>query len=218
MDKSEILEGLKKAILEYNPEYGEEMAKKAVEAGIDPLEAIDKLTEAIRQVGELFQSGEAFLPELVMAAEVMQRALPPLEEKIKSQGKSRKQLGYLVIGTVRGDIHEIGKNIVATLFRVENWEVIDLGVDVSVEKFVEAVKDKVKEKKPCLLGMSCLITPSIREATKVVETLKSEGLRDKVVVMMGGGAITKEIANQAGVDIYSPTAQGAVEEVRKIFG
>lgn len=182
------------------------------------MEAIDKLTEAIRHVGDLFQRGEAFLPELVMAAEVMQRALPYLEEKIKLQGKERKQRGYLVIGTVEGDIHEIGKNIVATLFRVENWEVVDLGIDVPAERFVQAVKEKIKEnKKLCLLGMSCLITPSIREITKVIKILKDEGLRDKVIVMVGGGAITKEIADRAGADIYSSTAQGAVEKVRKIL-
>lgn len=209
----EILENLKKAVTEFDAEGGEKWAKKAVEKGVDPIEAADALTQGIRQIGEGFGKGEYFLPDLVMAGEAMKRALPPLEEAIKKAGKKREALATFVIGTVAGDIHDIGKTIVITLFQAEGFDVVDLGVDLPAEKFVEAVK----EHKPDVLGLSALMTMTMFEQMKVIEALKGAGIRDDVKVMVGGGAITPDFAQMIGADGYAANGPEAVEEAKKLL-
>jgi len=209
-----ILESLKKAVIEYDREAAASWARKALEEGIDPIEAVDALTEGIKQVGDGYGRGELFLPELVGAAEVMKRAVPILEEEINRRGKKRETAGVIVLGTVKGDIHDIGKNIVATLLTIDGFSVIDLGVDVAAEKFVEAI---VKHK-PGILAMSALLTMTASEQRKVIDTLKKEGIRDKVKVMVGGGAITQGFADDIGADGYDPTAVGAAKLARRLIG
>lgn len=209
----EILENLKKAVTEFDAEGGEKWAKKAVEKGVDPIEAADALTQGIRQIGEGFGKGEYFLPDLVMAGEAMKRALPPLEEAIKKAGKKREALATFVIGTVAGDIHDIGKTIVITLFQAEGFNIVDLGVDLPAEKFVEAVK----EHKPDVLGLSALMTMTMFEQMKVIEALKGAGIRDDVKVMVGGGAITPDFAQMIGADGYAANGPEAVEEAKKLL-
>jgi corrinoid protein of di/trimethylamine methyltransferase len=209
----EILERLKKSVIEFDAEAAEKWAKEAVEKGVDPIQAADALTEGIRQIGDGFGRGEYFLPDLVMAGEAMKRALPPLEEAIKKAGKTREALAKFVIGTVAGDIHDIGKTIVITLFQAAGFDVVDLGVDLPAEKFVEAVK----EHKPDVLGLSALMTMTMFEQMKVIEALKAAGIREEVKIMVGGGAITTDFAQMIGADGYASNAPEAVEEAKKML-
>jgi len=210
----EILENLKKAVKEYNNEGAMSWAKKAVEEKIDPIKALDAMTGAIRQVGDGFDRGELFLPDLVGASGAMQAAMPIIEEEIKRRGTKRESLGTVVAGTVFGDIHSIGKSMVCTLLMAEGFEVHDISTDVKAEEFIEAVR----KYKPDILAMSALLTMTAPEQKKVIEALKEEGLRDKVKIMVGGGAITKEFADNIGADGYDPTAPGAVKLAKSLVG
>lgn len=214
MASQEVLENLKKAILEYDAAGAANWAKRAVAEKIDPLKAIDALIEVIKKVGDGFGKGELFLPELMGAAEAMQSAMPILEAEIVKKGMERKSLGTVVIGTVYGDIHDIGKTMVGTLLTTGGFSVHDLGVNKSVEEFVQAVK----QYQPDILAMSALLTMTALEQRKVIDTLKKEGLRDKTKVMVGGGAITQEFADEIGADGYDATAPGAVGLARRLLG
>lgn len=210
----DILESLKKAILEYDEAGAANCARKVVEEGINPVEALNAMTVAIRQVGDGFGSGELFLPDLVGAADAMSAATPILEEEISRSGASRESLGIIVIGTVYGDIHTIGKTMVATLLSAEGFQVIDLGINVTAEGFIEGVKKHNAN----ILAMSALLTTTAPEQRKVIDHLNKEGIRDKVKVIVGGGAITQEFADSIGADGYDPTAPGSVKLVRKLIG
>lgn len=210
----EILENLRKAILEYDNANAEGWARKAVEAEIDPVEMMDVLTGAIRQVGDSFGKGELWLPDLIGAASTMQAAMPIIEGQLKKAGKTRESLGCVVVGTVLGDIHSIGKDMVATLLVAGGFEVINLGINISAEQFLAAIK----EHKPSLLAMSALMTMTAPEQEKVINTLKKEGLRDRVKIMIGGGAITQEFADKIGADGYAVAATGAADLARRLIG
>ena len=204
---SEIIDNLKKAILDYDNEAAAKWAKQAMDEGIDPIQALDALTEAIKQVGDGFGRGDFWLPDLVGASAAMQRATPIIEEKIKSVGGERKKLGTLVIGTVLGDIHNIGKDMVSSLAMAQGFEVIDLGVDVPSNKFLEAVI----EHKADILALSALLTTTAHVQREVIESIVKANLRDKIKIAVGGGAITSQFAETIGADGYKPTAIGAVE-------
>jgi methanogenic corrinoid protein MtbC1 len=210
----EVLEDLKKAILGYDREAATNLARKAVQEKIDPLKVLDAMTLAIRQVGDGFGKGELWLPELVGAAAAMEAATPIIEEEINRVDAKRDSLGTVVIGTVYGDIHTIGKTMVATLLTADGFVVNDLGINVSAEGFVMGIKRYHAD----ILAMSALMTTTAPEQRKVIEILKSEGLRDEVKIMIGGGAITQEFANSIGADGYDPTAPGAVSLARRLAG
>jgi len=210
----ESLENLKRAVIEYDTEGAARWARKIVEEKIDPITALDALTETIRQVGDRFGRGELWLPDLVGAAEAMQAAMPILEEELKKTGAKREALGTVVVGTVFGDIHSIGKSMVCTLLVAGGFEVHDLGVNIKAEEFVEAIESH----KADVLAMSALLTMTAAEQRKVINALKEKGIRDKVKVMVGGGAITAEFAESIGADGYDPTAPGAVELARRLVG
>jgi len=211
---TEVLENLKKAIVEYDSEEAANLARRAIQEKIDPIKTLAAMTAAIKQVGDGFGKGELWLPDLVGAADAMTSATPIIEEEIKRRGITRESLGTIVIGTVYGDIHTIGKTMVATLLIAEGFVVNDLGINVTSERFVEGIK----KYKADILAMSALMTMTAPEQRKVIETLKKEGLRDKVKIMVGGGAITQEFANSIGADGYDPTAPGAVKLARKLIG
>ena len=211
---TEIIEGLKKAIKEYDTEKAANLAKRAVEEKLDPLKVLNAMTVAIREVGDAFGRGELLLPYLVGAADALQAAMPIIEEEIKRTGAKRESLGTVVAGTVFGDIHSIGKTMVCTLLTAEGFKVHDLGVNIKAEQFVEAI-DKYNAD---ILAMSALMTMTAPEQKKVIEHLKKEGLRDKVKIMVGGGAITEDFAREIGADGYDPTAPGAVKLARKLIG
>jgi corrinoid protein of di/trimethylamine methyltransferase len=210
----EVLENLKKAIIEYDGEAAASWAKKAVEGKIDPIKALDSMTVAIREVGEGFGRGDLWLPDLVGAADAMTSAMPIIEEEIKRIGVERESLGTVVIGTVYGDIHSIGKTMVATLLTAYGFAVNDLGINVTAESFVEGIKKYNAD----IVAMSSLMTTTAPEQRKVIETLKEEGLREGVKIMVGGGAITQEFADSIGADGYDPTAAGAVKLASSLIG
>ena len=211
--EEEILTNLAKAVKECDAAGAESWACKGMEGGIEPLKALDALTEAIREVGDAFGAGECFLPELVGAAEAMQAAMPIVEDVIKERGQTRESAGKVVVGTVFGDMHNIGKTMLCTLLTADGFEVIDLGINVPQEKFVEAVR----EEKPDILAMSALLTITAREMRNVIEALNAEGIRSGVKVIVGGGAISDRFAESIGADGYDATAPGGVKLARKLL-
>jgi len=208
------IESLRRAILEYDAEAACSLAKRVAAEKLDPITVMNELTATINQVGELFGKGELWLPDLVGAADAMQVAMPILEEEIKKVGKKRESLGIVVVGTVFGDIHDIGKSMVSTLLLAEGFEVHDLGVNIKAEEFIKAI-DKYQ---PDILAMSALLTMTAPEQRKVINTLKERGIREKVKVMVGGGAITGDFAQSIGADGYDPTAPGAVKLAKRLIG
>ena len=214
MSTLRIIENLKQAILEYDSDAAETWVKRAVEEGIDPIEVMDELTAAINQVGDRFGKGDLWLPDLVGAADAMKASVPVLEEELKKTGRKRQSLGVVVIGTVFGDIHDIGKSMVSTLLLAEGFEVNDLGVNIKADDFIYALEEYC----PNILAMSALLTTTAAEQRKVVNAMKKKGIRDRVRVMVGGGAITASFADSIGADGYDPTAPGAVRLAKKLMG
>jgi len=206
---------LRRTVLSYDVEGARLAAKKAVEVGVDPLRAIeDGLAQGIREVGDKFGKGEIFLLELVMAAQAMNSALEVLEPELKRKKKERKTLGRVLLGTVAGDIHNIGKTIVAAMLTANGFEVYDIGVDVPAETFVE----KVRELKPDMLGLSALLTTTLPEQGVVIEALKKEGLRKNLKVIIGGAPASEEWAEKIGADGYGANGVEAVEVAKKVLG
>lgn len=213
MVEHEILKNLKMTVIEYDADGAVFWAKRAIEEGIDPLQAADVLSDAIKEVGDGFGRGELFIPDLIGGAEAMKSAMRVLEDEIKISDTKKKSLGTVVAGTVYGDIHDIGKTLVCTLLTAAGFNVHDLGVDVPAEEFVRAVK----EYKPDSLAMSALLTTTAPELKKVIEALKKEGLRDKITIIVGGAPINAKFAKDIGADGYSPTAVGAPELARRLL-
>lgn len=211
--KEEILKSLKIAMRNYKFEDAKALAIKSIEEEISPLETVKTLTESIAEIGDRFEKGELFLPDLMMAAKTMQSAIGPLEEDIKNKGLKRETLGKVVIGTVFGDMHDIGKGMVATMLNANGFEVIDLGVNVNSEKFLEAIK----KHDPDVLAMSALLTTTAPEQERIIKALKDAGIRDKVKIMIGGGPITEDFAEKIGADGYEPTAPLAVKLAKKLI-
>ncbi len=209
-----ILEQLKNMVLEFNIDIAEETAKKAIESGVDPVEAANALTDGIQIVGDKFGSGQLFLPDLVCASEVLKKAFPVINAEIEKRGEKAASLGKVVIGTVFGDIHNIGKDMVSTLLYAAGFEVIDLGINVRGEDFLKAVRDE----KPDILAMSALLTTTAAEQRNVIEGLGKEGLRDKVKIIVGGSPINQEFADSIGADGYGATAPEGVKMVKKFLG
>jgi len=208
-----LVEELVEAVIECEVEKTEKLARLAIEKGLDPLDAIERgLAKGAKAVGDKFEKHEAFLPELMMAGEAMKAGLRILEPELKRRGEKRKTLGKIVIGTVQGDIHDIGKNIVAAMMEAAGFEVYDLGVDVPCQKFIE----KVKEVNADILGLSALLASTLPEQKTVMETLKKSGI--KVKVMIGGAPVTESWANQIGADAYGADALDAVEKAKKLIG
>jgi corrinoid protein of di/trimethylamine methyltransferase len=209
-----ILDNLRKAIFEYNADLARASAQGAIELGINPVEAMNVMTVAIREIGDAFGRGDLWLPDLIGASDAMQGATPLLEEAIRKQGAHREILGRVVAGTVFGDIHNIGKTMVTTLLTAAGFQVEDLGVNIKADAFIEAVQ----KHKADLVVMSALMTTTMTEQEKVIESLKSKGIREKVKVMVGGAAVTEEFAREIGADGYDPTAPGAVHLAEKLLG
>ena len=212
--KTEILEELKKSIVQCDAELAARSARKLIEQEMDLMEAMDVLTATIREIGDRFGKCELWLPDLVGAAKAMSAAMPIIEEELKRRGIGQAALLTAVIGTVSGDMHTIGKEMVKTLLIAEGFDVHDLGTNVSAEKFAEAVRTY----HPDVLAMSALMTTTSPEQRNTIETLKEQGLRSKVKVIVGGGAITQKFADSIGADGYHPTAPGGAKLARKLVG
>jgi corrinoid protein of di/trimethylamine methyltransferase len=210
----DMIQQLKDIVLNFDIDNAEEVAKKAISEGVDPLQAASALTESIREVGDKFGKGELFLPDLVCASEVLKKAFPVINEAIEAKGASQTSLGKVVIGTVFGDIHSIGKGMVATLLYAAGFKVIDLGINVRGEDFLTCVK----EEKPDILAMSALLTTTAMEQKKVIEGLKVAGLRNKVKVIVGGSPINQEFADSIGADGYGANAPEGVKLAKRLLG
>ena len=183
-----------------------ELTKAALDGKVPAKEILDKgLIPGIGKVGDLFEAGDYFLPELLVSGEAVTRALELLEPLLSKGDTSQR--GKYLIGTVEGDVHSIGKNIVAMMLRGNGWKVTDLGVSVPLEEFCSAV-DKGSFQ---ILGLSSLLTMTMPNVTKTIDALKAAGLRDKVKIMVGGAPVTQEWADKTGADGYAPNAVAAIE-------
>jgi len=208
------IEKLKESIINFQIKEVPDLTKKALEEGKNPLYILNEgLIKAMEIVGEKFENQEYFLPELLAAAQSMYTALDILKPLLAKSGKDEK-VGKVVLGTVKGDLHDIGKNIVKMMFEGANFEVVDLGRDVSAEKFVEAVE----REHPQFVGMSALLTTTMLQMKEVIEKLKESGLRDRVKIMVGGAPVTEEYAKEIGADIYADNASEAVKMAKELVG
>jgi len=206
---------LKQAVIQGIPDNAVEIAQQIVDKNIDPIEAYEKgLKAGITVVGDGFASGELFLPDLVLSAETMKAASKVLEEEISRAGASRIELGKVVLGTVNGDLHDIGKTIVGTLLTSYGFDVVDLGVNISTDEFIEAVR----REEPDVLGLSSLLTVTAKELAKVILALKNQGLREDVKVIVGGGAVTASYAEEIEADGYGQNAELGVRMTRVLLG
>ncbi len=207
------LEKIKESLIQGDIEKTEELTESALESGIPAKEIMDKgLIPGLDEVGRRFQEGEYFFPELLVSGEAMKAALARLKpELVKSSGAI---IGKYVIGTVKGDIHDIGKNIVIMMLEGNGWDVTDLGIDVPSEAFVKAVKESDYQ----VLGMSALLTTTIPRLEETIKVLQEEGLRDKIKVMVGGVSVTREYAAKIGADAYGKDAVDAVAEAKRLLG
>jgi corrinoid protein of di/trimethylamine methyltransferase len=215
MTNDRLLERMTQAVIDGLPDRASELAAEALQAGIDPLEAIERgLKPGMDVVGEGFACGELFIPDLMMSGEAMKAAMATLEPELMKRKQARKVLGKVVIGTVQGDIHEIGKTLVATMLAANGFEVHDLGVDVPAQRFL----DKVREVGADVLGLSALLTTTILNQEAVILTLKEAGLRQTVKVIIGGVPASPEWAEEIGADAYAENATQAVEVVKQLVG
>jgi len=213
--KEELLGKLKDAVINGDPEEVSKLCRRVIEAGIDPMEAIEKaLVAAILELGDTWVRGEAFIADLVAAADAMKTGISILKGEIVKRGGSIKYRGRAIIGTVEGDIHDIGKSIVATLWEASGFEVIDLGVDVSPQRFIEAIK----QYNPDIVGMSALMTTTMLKQKETIEAIKQAGLRDKVKIVIGGAPTTEEWAREIGADGWAPDAISSVELIKRLLG
>jgi trimethylamine corrinoid protein len=212
---SELFQLMAQSIIDGDADVATELAKQAIAAGVDPLDAITKgFVTGVTQVGEAFACGDAFLPELVMAGEAMKAAVSTLEPEMKLRGSERKMLGKVVLATVEGDIHEIGKSLVGTMLTASGFEVFDLGVDVAVDKII----GKAIEVNADVIAMSALLTTTMVKQREVIETLEKENIRGKFKIMVGGAPVTRDWVQKIGADGYSEDAIGAVNIAKQLLG
>jgi 5-methyltetrahydrofolate--homocysteine methyltransferase len=199
------------AILTGNAKKAEEVTKAALEAQVDPSELVQKfMIPAMDEVGKRFECNEYFVPELLIAARAMKISLELITPHLVRSGA--EPAGRVVIGTVQGDLHDIGKNLVASMLEGGGFQVIDLGVDVPPEKFVEAAQ----EKDGSIIALSALLTTTMTMMKRVIEALAKAGIREKTKVMIGGAPITQQYADEIGADGYSDNASAAVALARKL--
>jgi len=211
----EMCDKLAEVVIVGEPEKAEGLAQQALDLGLDPLTCINEgLTKGIRRVGEMFASGEYFLPDLIIGAEAMKNALNVLEPALMEEGPGREVLGHVVLGTVKGDLHDIGKTLVGTMLTANGFEVTDLGSDVPATEFVEAVK----ESGATLVGASALLTTTMSEQQKIIDTFKEAGLREQVKIMVGGAPITESWAEKIGADGFARDAISAVALTKRLAG
>ena len=211
----ELFKKMTQSIVDGDSDSSAALATEAIAVGIPPLQAItDGFVVGVNIIGDAFGRGEAFLPELVMAGEAMKAAIATLDPELKKQGAERKMLGKVVLATVEGDIHEIGKTLVGTMLSSSGFEVFDLGVDASPDKII----GKALEVNADIIGMSALLTTTMVKQREVIETLEKEGLRGRFKVMVGGAPITRDWFKSIKADGYSEDAIGAVKVAKQLVG
>ena len=181
-------------------------------AGEPALAVLQELQAGMSIVGERFESGEYFLSELIYAADIFKKAGSPLQDRL--QGQAQEKLGTLVLGTVKNDIHDFGKDIVATVMQSNGIEIIDIGVNCEHQRFFDAIR----EHKPQLVGMSCLLTTVFDDMRDAISAITEAGLRDQVTILIGGGPVDQACADHVGADIYCKTAQDGVVAAKRVLG
>jgi corrinoid protein of di/trimethylamine methyltransferase len=213
MTEDALYQQMAQAVLEGDPIRSAELAKRSLELGLPPLDAIQRgFRVGIEEVGRRFAGGDCFLPDLVLGGEAMKAALAQLKPALSQAAESRLAVGTIVIGTVAGDIHEIGKSLVAALLGAHGFEVHDLGTNVPVARFVRAVQETGAE----LVGLSALLTTTMRVQREVIGALTDAGLRARVKVLVGGAPVTQAWADQIGADGYAEDAAAAVALAKKL--
>jgi corrinoid protein of di/trimethylamine methyltransferase len=211
---TQVFQEMPQSIINGDSEISAKLAQQAIVQGIDPLEAISHgFVVGVNQVGEAFARGDAFLPELVMAGEAMKAAVAVLEPELTRRDTERKVLGKIILCTVEGDIHEIGKTLVGTMLSSAGFKVFDLDVDVPVMKVVEMAREVNAD----IVAMSALLTTTMIHQKDVIEALEDIGIRSKVKVLVGGAPVTKEWVNQIGADGYSEDAIGAINVAKYLL-
>jgi corrinoid protein of di/trimethylamine methyltransferase len=211
----DLFHKMAQSIIDGDADAAVALAKESLSANLDPLEAISRgFVVGVNTVGEAFGRGDAFLPELVMAGEAMKAAVGTLDPELKRRGAQRQMLGKVVIATVEGDIHEIGKSLVATMLGASGFDVYDLGVDTPGNKLI----GKALEVNADIIAMSALLTTTMVKQREVIEELEKEGLRKKIKIMVGGAPVTRDWVNSIGADGYSEDAIGAVLTAKKLMG
>jgi len=212
---ADLFQKMAQSIIDGDSDVSVALARQAIEAGMDPLEAITQgFVMGVNQVGEAFAKGDAFLPELVMAGEAMKAAVSTLEPEMQKRGLQRTMLGKVVLATVEGDIHEIGKSLVGTMLSASGFQVYDMGVDVPTAKIIA----KAKEVDADIVGLSALLTTTMVKQKEVIEELDKQGLRKKIKVMVGGAPVTRDWVQKIEADGYSEDAIGAVGVAKKLVG
>jgi corrinoid protein of di/trimethylamine methyltransferase len=214
VEHAELYEKMAQSVITGEAEDSASLARQSLELGIRPLDSIDNgFVKGIRVVGDRFGAGELFLPELVMSAEAMKAALAILEPELAKSASARESMGSVLACTVQGDIHDIGKRIVCTMLSANGFSVVDLGVNVKVDRFVE----EIKTRKPDIVAMSALLTTTAPNQGKVIRQLIQQGVRDDYVVMIGGAPTSPGWAKEVGADGYGENATEAVRVAKELM-
>ena len=210
----ELFQAMRQSVIDGMPDTAASLARQALAAEIDPLAAINQgYVPGITFVGERYGCREMFLPDLLASAEAMKAAVTVLDPEIRKRGAKREVVGRVVLGTAKGDIHDIGKNLVATMLAASGFEVFDLGTNATPDQFVA----KVKEIGADIVGVSALLTTTMQGQKAVIEALDRDGLRPKVKAIIGGAAVTSKWANEIGADGYARNAMDALDLARRLL-
>ena len=205
--EKDLLEKLREAVKDYDEEASKSLTDLALKQGVDPLTILDSaITPVLQSIGEAFEKGEIYLIELMASARAVEAAMSILQPTLEEKGEEPAYLGRCVIGTIEGDIHDIGKNIVASLLKAAGFKVIDLGKDVPIKQFI----DSAKKENADIIGVSALLTTTMQRQRGLIDQLKNEGIRDKVSIMIGGAPSNKAWAEEIGADGYAADATEAV--------
>ena len=211
----DLFKQMAQAVIDGDDDEAIALAQQALDQGVDPLEAINKgYTAGMDVVGELYSTGDYFLPDLILGGEAMKAALAALEPALKASGQVREVLGTVVLGSVKGDIHEIGKSLVGSMLSANGFDVYDLGIDIEADEFVT----KAREYNADIVALSALLTTTMLHQRDVIELLAEAGFRDRVKVMVGGSPVTQGWADQIGADGFAEDAAGAVVVAKKMMG
>lgn len=206
------LKELQEALFRGDVSRVKEITQRALQEKVEPKEILEQgLIKGMKVVGIKFKNNEIFLPEVLLASQAMYGGLELLQPKLIKSGV--KAVGKVIIGTAKGDLHDIGKNLVAMMLRGGGFEVIDLGIDIPPEKFLKASQ----EHQPDIVGISALLTTTMIGMMDVITIFKKAGLRNKIKVMVGGAPVTQEFANEIGADVYAPDAASAVDKARELL-
>ncbi|RME55331.1 MAG: cobalamin-binding protein [Caldilineae bacterium] len=212
MSTEEILDTIYDGIIRGDMRTVKEQVQAGLDAGLDPQMILDEaMVTAMEEIGRRFENNECFVPEMLIAARAMKEGVAVLTPHLVDAGV--KPVGTMIMGTVRGDVHDIGKNLVRIMVESSGWKVVDLGVDVAPEQFVAAVQ----EHHPQVIGLSALLTTTMPNMPRTIEALKEAGLRDRVKVMVGGAPVTEAYAEEIGADLYALDAAQAAEKLKVLF-